>query len=252
VLLGLSVANVVGVPAATWLGQALGWRTAYLVVAALAAATAVAVDRTVPFVPADAEATVRRELGALRRRQVWLTLATGAIGGGGLFAIYTYISPILTQRAGLGESWVPVALSVWGLGMVAGSLAGGHLVDRRPLAATFGIFGAMASFFALFALTSASSVAAIATVFVLGMGLALPTALQVRLMDVAGHAQTLAAALNHASFNAANALGASLGGLALTSPLGLVGPMWAAVGLSSAGAVLLAVSSSLERVVRRS
>src|SRR4051812_34266893 len=106
VMLGLSVANVVGVPAATWLGQALGWRAAFAAAAALAVVTVVAVWRLVPQRPADPSATLRRELGALKRPPVLLAVATGAIGGGGLFAVYSYISPILTGRTGLPASAV--------------------------------------------------------------------------------------------------------------------------------------------------
>src|SRR3954447_7005551 len=124
VLLGLSVANVVGVPPATWLGQTLGWRTAFAAAALLAAATAVSVRRVVPWTAADPHATLRRELGALRRPQVWLALGTDAIGGGGMFAVYSYISPILTGRAGLAEGLVPIILGVWGLGMVVGNVVG--------------------------------------------------------------------------------------------------------------------------------
>ena len=248
VLLGLSVANVVGVPAATWLGQGLGWRAAFAAVAVLGVLTILGVLRAVPSLAADPHATVKRELGALRRPQVWFALGIGAIGGGGLFAVYTYISPILTDRAGVSSSLVPVALGIVGAGMVAGSLVSGRVVDRlRPVPAMFASLGLMAACFALFAVTSASPVLAVASVFLLGLGVALPTALQVRLMDVAGDAQTLAAALNHSSFNAANALGAWLGGLVLAAGYGLTAPMWVAVGLSFAGILLLAVATTVDR-----
>ena len=250
VLLGLSIANVIGVPAATWLGQALGWRSAFLVVAVLGVLTAVSIVRAVPSVPADPDAGLRRELGALRRGQVWFALAIGAIGGGGMFAVYAYISPILTHRAGLASGVVPLALAVWGLGMVTGSLVAGRLVDWRPLPATYGVFVAMAAFFGIFIVTSAHPVSAVASVFLLGTGLALPTALQVRLMDISGDAQTLAAALNHSSFNAANALGAWLGGAVLAAGLGLTAPMWVAVGLTLGGMGLLALSAAAERRTR--
>jgi DHA1 family inner membrane transport protein len=247
VLLGLSVANVLGVPAATWLGQALGWRAAFVAAAVLAAATAAAVLRLVPWAPADRTATLRRELTALRRPQVLLAVGTGAIGGGGMFAIYSYISPILTDRAGLALGLVPVALAVWGLGMVAGNLLGGRLMDWRPVPVMFATFFFMAAMFALFAVTSAHVVTALPTVFLLGMCLILPTGLQMRLMDVAGAAQTLGAALNHSAFNIANALGAWLGGIVLAAGWGLTGPMWVAVGLTLGGMVVLAGSLALER-----
>ncbi len=248
VMLGLAVANVVGVPAATALGQAAGWRTAFFAAAVLSGLTVLGILRFVPRTPADRGATVRRELGALRRPQVLLALGTGAIGGGGLFAVYSYISPILTGRAGLSVGLVPIALAVWGLGMVCGNLVAGKLVDRGPVRATFLMFTSMAIFFALFIVTSTQPVLAIISIFLIGTSLAMPTALQTRLMDVAGDAQTLGAALNHASFNLANAIGAALGGAVLG--IGLAAPMVVAVVLTLAGMAIFAWSVLLERRTR--
>jgi DHA1 family inner membrane transport protein len=247
VLLGLSVANVVGVPAATWLGQALGWRAAFAAAAILALLTVASIAAVVPWTAPDRGATLRRELGALRRPQVLLAVATGAIGGGGMFAVYSYISPILTGRTGLPLGAVPAALGVWGLGMVAGSLVGGRLMDWRPVASMLGAFALMAALFALFSVTSLHPVTAIATVFALGLGLVLPTGLQMRLMDVSADAQSLGAALNHSAFNAANALGAWLGGAVLAAGLGLTAPMFVAVGLTLAGMAIFTLALALER-----
>ncbi|HEY6758001.1 MAG TPA: MFS transporter [Baekduia sp.] len=246
VLLGLSVANVVGVPFATWLGQTFGWRVALVGAAALAALTAASVLKVVPDTPPDHHATMRRELTALRRPQVLLAVATGAIGGGGMFAVYSYISPILTDRSGLPLGVVPLVLAIWGCGMVAGNLAAGRLMDHSPKKAMVGACLGMAALFGTFAVTSASPVLAPITVFFLGMSLMLPTGLQMRLMNVAGDAQTLAAALNHSSFNIANALGAWLGGIVLAAGLGLTAPMVVAVGLSLGGLVILLFSFWLE------
>ncbi len=217
VMLGLSVANVVGVPAATWLGQALGWRAAFAAAAALAVLTVVSVWKLVPHRPADPTATLRRELGALKRPQVLLAVATGAIGGGGLFAVYSYISPILTGRTGLPAGAVPIALALWGLGMVTGAIVGGRLMDWKPVPAMFGAFLFMAAVFALFTVTSLNVFTALVSVFALGMTIILATGMQVRLMDVSADAQTLGAALNHSAFNIANALGAWLGAEAVRS-----------------------------------
>ena len=246
VLLGLSVANVLGVPAATWVGQTFGWRVAFGGAALLAVATAVSVLRVVPDVAADRSATFRRELTALRRPQVWLAIATGGIGGGGMFAVYSYISPILTDRAGLALGAVPLVLAVWGCGMVAGNLLAGRLMDWRPHASMIGAFLAMAAIFGIFAFTSASPVLAPITVFFLGMALILPTGLQMRLMEVAGDAQTLGAALNHSAFNIANALGAWLGGAVLAAGLGLTAPMVVAVGLALGGMVIYMIALAVE------
>lgn len=250
VLLGLSVANVLGVPVATWLGQTFGWRVAFVGAALLAALTVAGVLRAVPHGPADRAATLRRELTALRRPQVLLAVATGAVGGGGMFAVYSYISPILTGRAGLPLAAVPLVLAVWGCGMVAGNLLAGRLMDWAPKRAMTGAFLAMAALFGTFAITSASPVAAPITVFFLGMSLMLPTGLQMRLMGVAGDAQTLAAALNHSAFNMANALGAWLGGIVLAAGLGLTAPMVVAVGLSLAGLGIFSLSLWLEKYGR--
>jgi len=247
VLLGLSVANVIGVPFATWLGQGLGWRAAFAASAILAAATAASVLHVVPWAPADHRATFRRELGALRRPQVWLAIGTGAIGGGGMFAVYSYISPIMTHRAGLAEGAIPIVLAVWGMGMVAGNLLAGRLMDWAPKRAMIGAFLGMATMFGTFAFTSANPVTAIVTVFFMGMALMLPTGLQMRLMDVAGDAQSLGAALNHSAFNLANALGAWLGGIVLAAGLGFTAPMVVAVGLSLAGLVIFLGALALER-----
>jgi DHA1 family inner membrane transport protein len=247
VLLGLSVANVLGVPLATWLGQTFGWRAAFAAGGVLALVTAAAVVRFVPWTPANHEATMRRELAALRRPQVWLAFATGAIGGGGMFAVYSYITPILTDRAGLALAAVPLALALLGIGMVAGGLLGGRLMDWRPIPSTFGAFLAMAGIFALFTVSSLHPLTALATVFLIGTSLMLPTGLQMRLMDVSRDAQTLGAALNHSAFNVANALGAWLGGLVLAAGLGLAAPMWVAVGLTFAGLGVFALAVRLER-----
>ena len=153
-----------------------------------------------------------------------------------MFAVYTYITPDphrAHRPAARGSC--PLALGVWGLGMVAGRLVGGRLMDWRPVPSMFGAFALMAAVFALFTVTSLHPVTAIATVFLLGRGLVLPTGLQMRLMDVSRDAQTLGAALNHSAFNVANALGAWLGGLVLAAGLGLTAPMWVAVGLTLAG-----------------
>jgi DHA1 family inner membrane transport protein len=247
VMLGLSVANVIGVPASTWIGQVFGWRVALAAGAGLAALTAVSVLRVVPWTRPDEAATFRRELTALRRPQVWLAVATGAIGGGGLFAVYSYISPILTDRSGVSLGLVPLVLAVWGTGMVAGNLLAGRLMDWRPHRAMIGACLGMAAVFAIFAFTSASPVLGPITVFFLGMSMILPTGLQMRLMDVAGDAQTLGAALNHSAFNIANAIGAWLGGVVLAAGLGLTAPMVVAVGLSLSGLVIFLMSLALER-----
>jgi DHA1 family inner membrane transport protein len=246
-MVGLSVANVVGVPAATWLGQAIGWRSAFVAVAIIAAATVVAVLRWVPSRAASPDASMRRELGALRRSQVWLTLGIGTIGFGGFFAVYTYIAPTLTERAGLPEGAVPAVLAVWGLGMVASNLIAGRFIDRSPVRSIYAILLMIAASLAIFAFASASPVAVIFASFLVAAGVALGPALQTRLMDVAADAQTLAATLNHAALNIGNALGAWLGGVAIAAGGGWASPSWVGVGLAFGALAILTVSITLDR-----
>jgi DHA1 family inner membrane transport protein len=233
-MLGLSVANVVGVPFATWIGQIAGWRAAFGVVAAIGLATALLCRLTLRPMPAPAEASALTELSALKSGQVWLTLGIAAIGFGGVFAVYSYITPLLTIVTGMPESWVPLILSVIGAGMVAGSLFGGWLADKGVMRAVWITLVLNVVALGLVALTAHSAVLVTINMFFVGFGaMAIGPALQTRLMDVAADAQALAAALNHSAFNTANALGAWLGGLAIAAGLGWTstGPIGAALAL---------------------
>ena len=248
VMLGLTVANIVGVPLATLLGQQLGWRSTYVAVAVIGALTVAAVARLVPRVAALPGASPARELGALRRPQVWLTLLVGAVGFGGFFAVYSYITPTLVEVTGLAESGVPVALVLFGLGMTIGTEVGGRLADRgvvRTIA--LGMAGVLVVLVA-FSLTVQHLLTAMVGIFLISAfgSITLP-ALQTRLMDVAGDAQSLAAAGNHASLNVANALGAFLGGAVLAAGYGYTAPALVGAALSALGLTVLGVSVSLER-----
>lgn len=246
-MLGLSIANVVGVPFATWIGQIAGWRAAFVIVAIIGLATAILARLCLAPMPAADGASPMTELGALRRGQVWLTLGIAAIGFGGLFAVYSYIAPTLMFVTGLGEARVPLMLSVIGLGMVAGSLFGGWLTDRGVMRAILIIMLLNIATLTLFALSAHHPLAVAANLFMIGFaGLALGPALQTRLMDVAADAQALAAALNHSAFNMANALGAWLGGLAIAAGLGWTstGPIGALLAL--AGVLIFLVSRAIE------
>jgi DHA1 family inner membrane transport protein len=235
-MLGLSVANVLGVPFATWIGQIAGWRAAFAVVAALGVLTAVLCRLSLRPMPAPAGASPLTELGALRRPQVWLTLGIAAIGFGGLFAVYSYITPMLTNVTGTSEAAVPILLAVIGTGMIAGGLFGGWLADRGVMRAVGQLMILNIVVLGLLALTAHSLPAVTVNLFMMGFaGLGIGPALQTRLMDVAGDAQALAAALNHSAFNTANALGAWLGGLSIAAGYGWTstGPIGAL--LSAAG-----------------
>lgn len=252
VMIGLSVANVVGVPAATWLGQHAGWRAAYLFVAVLGVATLLLVRAFVPVVPGDPSATGRRELSLFAVPQVWLTLLIGAVGFGGMFAVYTYISPTITRVGGLGQGAVPVFLLAFGLGMVAGTWLAGELADWSVMRSLAVGAGGTAAALLLFWAAVPHGWWALPTVLVVTtLSSVLVVNLQLRLMHVAGEAQTLGAALNHASLNLANALGAWLGGVVVAAGAGYRAPALVGVGLSLAGLAVLGVSVRLHLLERR-
>jgi DHA1 family inner membrane transport protein len=243
VMLGLAVANVVGVPTATWLGQHLGWRAAYWAVVLVAAGTVLAVLLVVPWAPGRREANLRTELGALRRPQVLLTLLTGTVGFGGMFAMYSYIAPIVTDVTGRAAGFVPVVLLAFGLGGVVGTALGGRLADRALVRSLFGANVAMGLLLAAMLLAAHSAASLVAEVFLVSAaGSVLVVCLQMRLMAVAGDAQMLGAALNHSALNLANALGAWLGGLVIAGGLGYVAPSVVGAGLSLLGLGVLTVS----------
>ena len=220
-MLGLSVANVLGVPFATWVGQIAGWRAAFGVVAALGLLTAALCRLSLRPMPAAEGAGPLRELSALRRPQVWLTLGIAAIGFGGVFAVYSYITPLLTNVTGTSEAAVPVLLAIIGAGMIAGSLFGGWLADQGIMRAIGLLLLLNMVTLGLFAISAHSLAAVTVNMFMMGFaGLAIGPALQTRLMDVAADAQALAAALNHSAFNTANALGAWLGGMSIAAGFG--------------------------------
>ncbi|NYE63456.1 DHA1 family inner membrane transport protein [Duganella sp. 1224] len=246
VLLGLTIANIFGVPLATWLSQGFGWRSAFLVVGALGVTTALMVGRYVPFMAAG-DASPQRELGVFRRLQVWVTLLMVSIGFGGLFAIYTYVTPTLLEVTRVSPAMLPVLLGLMGVGMTVGNLVGGWLADRSRLWTIFG--GLVWNVLALsaFYYSSAHLWTVALNLFAIGCGIAVCPAVQTRLMDVAGDAQTVAAALNHSAFNCANAIGAWCGGLAIAHGMRLqsTGPVGAA--LAMGGIAVLALSVWLER-----
>lgn len=248
VMLGLSVANVIGVPVASLVGQQFGWRSAFAIVTVLGACTIAALARWLPVMRSMPVSSPRAELGALRSSQVWLTLAVGMVGFGGMFAVYTYISTTLTDVAGLPLGLVPLGLAVYGVGMVVGNLVGGRIADRALIPGMFVMLGVVVAVMCLFMVAVRNPYTAMVAVFLVGAsGAALVPALQTRLMDVAAGAQNLAASLNHAALNVANAGGALLGGVVITAGLGYTAP--AAVGalLALAGLAILAVAVLLQR-----
>ncbi len=247
VMLGLTVATLVGTPLVAWFGQALGWRTAFAIVGGISLVTMGLISLHVPKDRANPAATPLRELSALGKTQVWLTLAICSIGCGGMFAVFSYITPALTEVAGIPLSGVPLMLTLFGAGMILGNIVGSRLADWSLLKAIGLALVFNLATFVLFALTMDSPWIAVVNVVMVGGGFAVVPGIQTRLMDVSGDAQTLAAALMHSAFNLANALGAWLGGLSIAAGYG-----WTSTGMVGAvmavfGIVIFLLSVSLDR-----
>lgn len=235
VMLGLSIATLAGVPIATALGQWLGWRAAFVMVGVIALASAVCIARFVPYEAPQAGGRIAHELSMFTNRQVWITLGIGAIGSGGLFAIYSYVKPTLMSLAGLTEMGVPFVLALFGAGMVTGNIFGSRMADRDLLGTIKRCLIWSMIVCAVFALVAPVLWLACITVFCVGTVVVIGPAVQIRLMDVAGKAQTMAAAMNHSAFNFANAAGAFLGGVVIDAGLGYASTGWVGVILSAAG-----------------
>ncbi|WP_309065295.1 MFS transporter [Microbacterium sp.] len=248
ILTGLTIANVVGVPLGTFLGQVWGWRSAFVVVTAVFALAAVSIGFFVPEHAGDPGRTLRSELSVFREPQVWLTLGIGAIGFGGFFAVYSYIAPLITEVAGAPAWAVPLTLVLVGVGMTAGNLAGGFLADRDLRRTLLLGLAALAAVLVLLAVLSFSIVLVVALAMVVGaVSSILSPAIQTRLMDVAGENQSIAAALNHSALNIGNSLGAFLGGAAISLGFGYAAPEWVGAALALLGLGIAVVALRVER-----
>jgi len=248
VMMGLSFGTVAGVPLSAWLGQQLGWRAAYLLVVLLALATAAMIRAFVPRVPATPEATIGRELSALRRPQVLLAVAAGMIGFGGVFAMYSYVAPIVTDVSGLSRAMIPWFLLAYGVGAVVGTWLGGLLADWDNVRQLLAGFTASVLVLVGFFFVADIGPLAMLGVFAVGaLGSVVAIGLQLRLMHAAGDAQMLGAALNHSSLNVANGLGAWLGGLVIAAGHGYAAPSLAGAVLAAGGLVIVLIAVALER-----
>lgn len=247
VMLGLAVANVAGVPLVTWAGQSLGWRTSFAAVAAGLVLTGIMVSLFVPTVPADGKASPLKELGALRSPQVLMTFAVASVSFAGMFAVYSFITPALTEVSGFRLSTVPWILVLWGVGMVTGNIIGGRLADRALIPAIYGMLLWNLIMLALFALVSQWKAPALIALFLLGNGFSLVPALQSHMMNIAGDAQTLASSLTHSAFNISNALGAAFGGFAIAAGGSWISTGWVGVAFAVIALVLMYLSVHLTR-----
>lgn len=237
VLMGLTLANVIGVPAAGAIGQLFDWRWCFVIVAVISGVTMVLLARNAPVAPRQSEASVLRELSALANLRVWMTLMVGAIGFGAVFAVYSYLSAAMLDASDAPAWGIPLALSAFGVGGTLGNYIAGRLAGWSHFGGALVLLVGMLLAALMYAAVMGDWVLMTLAIFLMGCSAGLVIPLQMRLMDVAGEAQTLAAALNHAAFNAANALGPFLAGLALRAGYG-----WGSTGVVGAGLALAGIA----------
>ncbi|MET1076248.1 MAG: MFS transporter [Umezawaea sp.] len=244
---GLTVANVLGVPMGTALGQHFGWRSTFWAVTALGVVGIVGILALVPRQEVVDTGGLRRELAVFRRPQVWLALAMTTLGFGGVFASFTYVAPMMTELAGLPGGAVTWVLVLFGAGLCAGNVLGGRAADRDLMRSLYVILALLAAVLAVFVFTVHSPVLAVITVGLLGAaGFATVPALQMRVMEKAEGAPALASAANIAAFNLGNAIGAWLGGLAISGGLGYAAPNWIGALLALSGLAVALFSGALD------
>ncbi|MEU0055405.1 MFS transporter [Streptomyces sp. NPDC006334] len=248
--LGLTVANVAGVPVATLMGQHLGWRATFLGVSAIGLVAIAALALLIPHdhQHAASGAGLRGELAALRSLPVWLALGTTVAGFGALFSAYSYITPMLTESAGFADSHVTLLLALFGVGATAGNLLGGRLADHHLRATLFGGLGSLVVVLSLFPLLMSAQWSAALGVVLLGVAaFATGSPLQLMVMEKAASAPSLASSANQAAFNLANAGGAWIGGLALAAGLGATAPAVAGAALAVLGLAVAATAWTVDR-----
>ncbi|MEU0669484.1 MFS transporter [Streptomyces lavendulocolor] len=245
---GLTVANVVGVPLGTFIGQSAGWRTTFFLVAGLGVLGLLGVAKLVPEQPKPEGVRLRHEFAAFRNVQVLLAMAMTILGFGGVFAAITYITPMMTDVAGYSAGSVTWLLVLFGLGMVGGNLIGGKLADRALMPLLYVSLAALALVLALFTFTAHDKVTAAVTLTLIGaLGFATVPPLQKRVLDQASGAPTLASAVNIGAFNLGNSLASWLGGIVIAAGLGFTAPNWVGAVLAASALVLAVLSSALER-----
>jgi DHA1 family inner membrane transport protein len=251
VFAGLTVANVVGVPLSTLVGQSEGWRWAFAMVGIIEVLAAIAVLTAVPVDRADAtgeQPDLRQELSAFRQPQIWLSLAIATIGGGALFATFSYIAPMMTHLAGYSQSSITYLLVLFGLGMTGGNLIGARLADHALMRTIYVALSCEIVVSGVFFFAAHAKLTAAVMIFLFPFcSMALLPALQNRIVTLAGGAPNLAAASIHAAFNIANSIGAWLGGLTIAAGLGYGSPNLVAAGLAALGLAVALIAGRLDR-----
>ncbi|UQN07983.1 MFS transporter [Deinococcus sp. QL22] len=243
---GLTLANVLGVPFGTLIGQHFGWRATFLAVTGIGVLALISLILLVPHLAKPQGASLRAELRAFRSGQVWLSLAMTALGFGGLFASFTYMAPLMTQVAGYPSSALTWLLVLFGGGLFVGNILGGKAADRALMPSLIGLLTALTIILGLFTWTAQTPILAALTLLALGTtGFATVPGLQMRVLSFAGEANTLASAANIAAFNLGNAAGAYLAGLAIVHGYGYTSVNWVGAGLSGLGLLVAITANAL-------
>ncbi|MFC0448043.1 MFS transporter [Rhodococcus jostii] len=249
---GLTIANVLGVPFGTFLGQQFGWRSTFWAITVIGVVALIGIATLVPSVsrPEDAPESggLRGELRAFRSPQVWFSIAVTILGFGGMFGAFTYIAFTLTEVGGFASSSVPWLLVLFGAGLFVGNFLGGRAADKALTRTLTAILAVLTVVLVVFALTAGSKPMTIVALFLMGaFGFATVPGLQMRIMNYAAQAPTMASGANIAAFNVGNALGAWLGGITIAAGLGFTSPIWMGAALTVAALAVLVVATALDR-----
>ncbi|MBT2274046.1 MFS transporter [Rhodococcus qingshengii] len=246
---GLTIANVLGVPFGTLLGQQLGWRSTFWAITVIGVIALIGIAALVPTTPASTTGGgLRGELGAFRNKQVWLSIIITILGYGGMFGAFTYIAFTLTEVTGFATSSVPWLLILFGSGLFVGNFLGAKAADRSLTKALVWILAILTVVLIVFAATAESKVMTVISLFFMGaFGFATVPGLQMRIMNYASAAPTMASGANIAAFNVGNALGAWLGGITIAAGLGFTSPIWMGAAVTVAGLLVLIVAAKIDR-----
>ncbi|GAS94472.1 MFS transporter arabinose efflux permease [Mycolicibacterium canariasense] len=245
---GLTVANVLGVPLGTLLGQQLGWRSTFWAITVIGVVAMIGIAALVPDIERDDYTGLRGELRAFRHPQVWLSKVITILGYGGMFGAFTYIAFTLTEVSGFASSSVPWLLVLFGVGLLVGNTLGAKAADRALTPALISILALLTVVLVGFAATAQYKVSAVIALFLMGaFGFATVPGLQMRIMNYAAGAPTLASGANIAAFNVGNALGAWLGGLTIAAGLGFTSPIWMGAVVTVVGLIVLVGATALDR-----
>ncbi len=246
---GLSIANVLGVPAGAFLGEHLGWRSAFWAVGAASAIALVGVVTRIPHIPPpETKPRLKREVTIYRDRQVVLSVAVTALAAGGVFCAFSYLAPLLTDVSGLDESWVSAVLALFGIGAVVGTTIGGRVADAHLFGVLLSGIAASTVFLVALAVLASSPAATVVLTFLLGVSTFYTApALNARMFNVAGAAPTLAGATTTAAFNLGNTGGPWLGGTVIDAGLGFASTAWAGAAMTTLGLATAALALKLHK-----